>query len=678
MRSSDCIYICVMAGKTGCPWRSELIYKGRLRVDQKESLDEDLSVNSPTISPIKLQPCVFELCKFFSQCLCKGFGRKMSLQRYCLDSHYWYEKHTVEICNRVKRISFSKNPNEVKTDHLFLDSLDVCEDGFCLCDREAIDCIRNNTHFVLPNQHVNRAAVAEPDFTLNATVGNFTEEFFLTNISLKNQSYSEGNTSKPPSAPHTLGYPDYNTTANLDQNTSGMKSKELESQKSKEMREKNEDWESEEKLHAEKENQENKKEAKTSQGNQVPLVSSTNQTLFHSETLIIPAKQKTEATPIPTQPSSEENRDKSREKTSREKEQIAERLQVTTPSKINEDQVKFLEILTADQTETLITTQREEVTESENQEVKDYSEEDNLQMSAEMQDSTAGHTTAPKVVTVGPTSSHLQPKPSTSTLSPKTHRPTTHISISRSLNTQTKYRHTPQTSHTHNHKTEPHPLHTPPHRLPHTSKPKSTPSAPDTNTQGYSKEEKEEEGENDEMKREDSSQEAESQRCSLTFRQYSSTGVVIREFGALGAVFFINAVWSSSSRWAAGQTGNTPFTPPATTANPNCSAIRPLCIPRPHPAPQHTDADSSQESSETHTQPQQPTHTHSKAGPVRGQERKDAGKAVAQKNKKEKKEEIEEEEKDDKEEEEKENEGEEEEEKEKKERKEEKEEKDKK
>ncbi|KAF4076668.1 hypothetical protein AMELA_G00217680 [Ameiurus melas] len=93
----------------GCPWRSELIYRRSQRGDQKETLDEDLSVNSPTISTIKLQPCVFELCKFFSQCLCRGFSQKTTLQRYCIDSHFWYEKHTVEVCNRVKRVTFSKS-----------------------------------------------------------------------------------------------------------------------------------------------------------------------------------------------------------------------------------------------------------------------------------------------------------------------------------------------------------------------------------------------------------------------------------------------------------------------------------------------------------------------------------------------------------------------------------------
>ncbi|XP_046733080.1 uncharacterized protein LOC124403405 [Silurus meridionalis] len=104
-----CYYKRFCAVLTGCPWRSELIYRGSQKEDLKQTLDEDLSATRPTISTIKLQPCVFELCKFFSQCLCRGFSPKTSLQRYCIDSHFWYEKHTVEICKRVKRITFSKS-----------------------------------------------------------------------------------------------------------------------------------------------------------------------------------------------------------------------------------------------------------------------------------------------------------------------------------------------------------------------------------------------------------------------------------------------------------------------------------------------------------------------------------------------------------------------------------------
>ncbi|XP_036418281.1 uncharacterized protein LOC118801973 [Colossoma macropomum] len=95
--------------KPGCPWRSELFYRGSQREDLKDTLNEDLSGDSPTVSAIKLQPCVFELCKFFSQCLCRGYSHKTSLQSYCIDSHFWYEKHTVEVCSRVRRVAFSRN-----------------------------------------------------------------------------------------------------------------------------------------------------------------------------------------------------------------------------------------------------------------------------------------------------------------------------------------------------------------------------------------------------------------------------------------------------------------------------------------------------------------------------------------------------------------------------------------
>lgn len=64
---------------------------------------------APTVGAHKLQPCVLELCKFFSQCLCKPFSHKTRMKRYCDDSHLWYEKHTSEVCRRVRRVSFSKN-----------------------------------------------------------------------------------------------------------------------------------------------------------------------------------------------------------------------------------------------------------------------------------------------------------------------------------------------------------------------------------------------------------------------------------------------------------------------------------------------------------------------------------------------------------------------------------------
>ncbi|XP_053186835.1 uncharacterized protein LOC128369783 [Scomber japonicus] len=87
----------VEAEKAGCPWRrQELTY-------------DDVSGSTTTVGAHKLQPCVLELCKFFSQCLCRPFSYKTRMKRYCDDSHLWYEKHTFEVCRRVRRISFSRN-----------------------------------------------------------------------------------------------------------------------------------------------------------------------------------------------------------------------------------------------------------------------------------------------------------------------------------------------------------------------------------------------------------------------------------------------------------------------------------------------------------------------------------------------------------------------------------------
>ncbi|XP_043076559.1 uncharacterized protein LOC122325559 isoform X2 [Puntigrus tetrazona] len=96
--------------KPGCPWRIELFHQGSEKEDLKETLEEKLIWGRATISSVKLQPCVFELCKFYSQCVCRGFShRAAALQRYCVDSHRWYERHTAEVCSRMRRVAFSKN-----------------------------------------------------------------------------------------------------------------------------------------------------------------------------------------------------------------------------------------------------------------------------------------------------------------------------------------------------------------------------------------------------------------------------------------------------------------------------------------------------------------------------------------------------------------------------------------
>ncbi|XP_038575276.1 uncharacterized protein LOC119902943 [Micropterus salmoides] len=87
----------VVTEKPGCPWR------------RPELTDVSISSSTTTVSAHKLQPCVLELCKFFSQCLCRPLSHKTRMKRYCDDSHVWYEKHTSEVCRRVRRVSFSRN-----------------------------------------------------------------------------------------------------------------------------------------------------------------------------------------------------------------------------------------------------------------------------------------------------------------------------------------------------------------------------------------------------------------------------------------------------------------------------------------------------------------------------------------------------------------------------------------
>ncbi|XP_047446011.1 uncharacterized protein LOC125011060 [Mugil cephalus] len=82
--------------KPGCPWR---------RSDPATTT----ATATTTVAAHKLQPCVLELCKFFSQCLCRPFSHKTNMKRYCDDSHVWYEQHTSEVCRRVKRVSLSRN-----------------------------------------------------------------------------------------------------------------------------------------------------------------------------------------------------------------------------------------------------------------------------------------------------------------------------------------------------------------------------------------------------------------------------------------------------------------------------------------------------------------------------------------------------------------------------------------
>ncbi|XP_027876188.1 uncharacterized protein hhla1 [Xiphophorus couchianus] len=78
--------------RPGCPWRRP-----------------EPGGEAETLGELKLQPCVLQLCRFFSQCLCRPLSRTTRTKRYCDSSFLWYEEQTFEVCRRVKRFSFSRN-----------------------------------------------------------------------------------------------------------------------------------------------------------------------------------------------------------------------------------------------------------------------------------------------------------------------------------------------------------------------------------------------------------------------------------------------------------------------------------------------------------------------------------------------------------------------------------------
>ncbi|XP_058498212.1 HERV-H LTR-associating protein 1 [Solea solea] len=90
----------------GCPWR-----KPQLTGERTSSRAATMTTAAMmgTVGVHKLQPCVLELCSFFSQCLCRQAQHGTNTRRFCDESHVWYEKHTSEVCRRVRRISFSRN-----------------------------------------------------------------------------------------------------------------------------------------------------------------------------------------------------------------------------------------------------------------------------------------------------------------------------------------------------------------------------------------------------------------------------------------------------------------------------------------------------------------------------------------------------------------------------------------
>ncbi|KAL7842511.1 hypothetical protein SRHO_G00242000 [Serrasalmus rhombeus] len=91
------------------------------------------------------------------------------------------------------------------------DSLDLCEEGFCLCNQEAIACIANSSQVQVNKQQEKSTAGLPYNDTItsdafnrtalyateNETLGNFTDGFSLVNDTVANYTLSPGNSERP-------------------------------------------------------------------------------------------------------------------------------------------------------------------------------------------------------------------------------------------------------------------------------------------------------------------------------------------------------------------------------------------------------------------------------------------------------------------------------------------------
>ncbi|XP_072462661.1 HERV-H LTR-associating protein 1 [Notamacropus eugenii] len=146
---SDCIYICVMTGKTGRNLSDfwEMVEKSPVinytftsnvsgisadfapalispsqsppspfpkihlvsRCPQPLLKDKDMMTLPLTLTLQKINPCVMELCRFFQECLCvsqKQYSRKDTM-RFCIEYYSWFLRNATYICQRVTRMAHS-------------------------------------------------------------------------------------------------------------------------------------------------------------------------------------------------------------------------------------------------------------------------------------------------------------------------------------------------------------------------------------------------------------------------------------------------------------------------------------------------------------------------------------------------------------------------------------------
>ncbi|XP_060628747.2 HERV-H LTR-associating protein 1 [Anolis sagrei] len=120
---TDCVYICVMSGRTGRNvselWeaieKSPVInytFSGNVSdlLGCPQTIKKGSSVTTPSIPVQRINPCVMELCKFYQQCLCsrdRSYSREDAI-RFCIENYSWFWKNAMYVCEKVKRTAYSK------------------------------------------------------------------------------------------------------------------------------------------------------------------------------------------------------------------------------------------------------------------------------------------------------------------------------------------------------------------------------------------------------------------------------------------------------------------------------------------------------------------------------------------------------------------------------------------
>uniref|UniRef100_A0AAR2L610 Otoconin 90 n=1 Tax=Pygocentrus nattereri TaxID=42514 RepID=A0AAR2L610_PYGNA len=330
-------------------------------------------------------------------------------------------------------------------------------------------------------------------------------------------------TDNPPlqttAAPHTWGTTYLNHTTSVTESIEKPE-KETEGERdSKEERHRESDEDEEDEVSAEKASDVMKQDKKEEENSSQSMLYSTTQVpattrQITSRPIILPFTVSQNAAAIPTviQMSSKGERDESEDKTSKEDEQtegkketegrIREKVEVTTTTPTSATMHKYTTIrpLFEDKEKREIESQ-EEVEDGE-------SDENDVQMSAKTKENTDAHTLASITQTSAKTT---EVKPYTqNTL----HTQTTHTTRT----TSTETTNVPPTSHKQLSNI-----------LPITLK-----AEPGLGQERSEEEEEEEKDEEVKTELSDSSQETETDKCSMSFTQYSSEGAVMREFEALG------------------------------------------------------------------------------------------------------------------------------------------------